>query len=685
MINAIIGTAGHVDHGKTAVIRALTGIECDRLEEEKKRGITIDLGFAHMDIPQIGQVGIVDVPGHEKFVRNMLSGAGGMDLVLLVVDINEGIMPQTTEHLDILSVLGVKKGILVLNKIDLMEESDIGPATEHIRDELKNSFMESAPVALVSAKTGQGIAELKELIIGELAGMWHPNLGQSDMIHSDAKFVDSSSQIPLFLPIDRAFQVKGFGTVVTGTIRSGSVLVGEEYTLYPENKKVTARNIQVHSNDVDVALKGQRVAINIKDISKERDISKEGLQRGHFLTSKDAFTPTMMLDVKLTLLKDSPFGVKNDSLVHFYYGTGEYTAKVVLMDCDYLDAGESAYAQLRFKEELIGRVNDSFVIRYLSPSLTIGGGVILDATPVKKKRNKTASIDGFKIKEYGSFEDRIYEYVREHGNSFLNVRDIPSLNNISHSAASASAYATAHDSEKRETDLSAFNHLLENSRVVILDQKKVITTEQLERYRVHLGRILSDYHQQNVTMIGEPLSEVKEKLLGAKREKDAKALINHFLSEGFIKEEANCISLYHFQHRVLKEDEEIKQRLISIYESAFINPPSYNDMKVGFIGAKGFLSVLKNLTKDGTLIKLDERYYIHKKAYDFAYKKLLMMTPHLDSGEFTLGEYRDRLKCSRKVALAILEHFDREGITHREGEVRKVREVLVVTCTTHHH
>lgn len=692
MKNMIIGTAGHVDHGKTAIIRALTGIECDRLEEEKKRGITIDLGFAHMDIPLFGssdsetcskmrsieettdciQVGIVDVPGHEKFVRNMLSGASGMDMVLLVVDINEGVMPQTREHLDILSILGVKKGILVLNKIDLMDEADIPLAKEKVFCELKGTFLENAPVALVSAKSGSGIEELKELICKELIcseSMLSDSCSSSDKT-GEPKSVDSSSQ-PFFLPIDRAFNVKGFGTVVTGTIKSGEVELSGEYTLYPEGKRIQARSIQVHSKDVERASEGQRVAISLKDISKERELSKEGLQRGHFLTAKDAFTPTMMLDVKLTLLKDSPFGVKNGALVHFYYGTGEYLAKVVLMDRDYLDAGESTYAQLRFKEELIGRVNDPFVIRFLSPQLTIGGGVILDATPVKKKRNKDTVLEGFQIKESGSLEDRIYEYIREHNNTFINIRDLLTISNNSPDAVSRTGTSNSPAFESAALP-PALDSLVESNRVVILDQKKVITSEQLERLKTHLGRILSDYHQRNVTMVGMPLAEAKERLLGSKREKDAKALINFFITEGFIKEEANCISLYHFQHRVLKEDEEVRTRLINIYETAFINPPSYNDMKVGFIGAKGFLSVLKSLVKDGILIKLDERYYIHKDAYAFAYEKLLLMAPHLENGEFTLGEYRDRLKCSRKVALAILEHFDKEGITLREREFRRV-------------
>lgn len=658
IMNCIIGTAGHVDHGKTALIKALCGIDTDRLEEEKKRGITIDLGFAHMDIPQIGRVGIVDVPGHEKFIRNMLAGAGGMDMVLLVVDITEGVMPQTVEHMDILTILGIKRGILVLNKADLMpSQEERALAREAVLEQLKGTFLENTLTVLVSSKTGEGIEELKKAI-GEILVS---SVNSEESASADDSEL-SQRDTPFFMPIDRAFTVKGFGTVVTGTVWNGQIRTGEEYMLYPEGKKTVARSIQVHSEDSETASFGQRVAVNLKDISKE------GLQRGHFLTSCDSFSTTMMLDARLSLLESSPFGVKSGSLVHFYYGTGEYAAKVVLMDRDYLEPGRSAYVQLRFKEELIGRAGDSFVIRYLSPAYTIGGGVILDANPVKKRRNKDAVIEGFRVKEAGSDKEKLFEYIKEHVSPFLNLRDVRKKD-------AGSGVAASKDGVSKD----CLDELTDEGLVTVLDEKKVISSELESKLKDYLGRILSAYHQRNVTMVGMPLSEVKEKLLGAEREKDARALINHFLKTQYIKEESGCISLYLFQHKIIKDDEEVRKHVLSLYGEAFVNPPAYNDMKVGFVGAKGFLPVFRSLQKDGEIVKLDERYYVCSDAYDYALEKLRLMAPHMENGEFTLGDYRDRLKCSRKVALAFLEKFDAEGITEvrtRQGDGSPVRTLL---------
>ena len=326
MKHVIIGTAGHVDHGKTCLIKALTGIDTDRLKEEKKRGITIELGFAYLDLENGQRVGIVDVPGHEKFVRNMLAGAGGLDVCMLIVAADEGIMPQTVEHLDILSILGIKYGVVVITKADLVEPDFTELVAEDIKELTQGTFLENAPIIPVSAYTGQGMDELKK-ILTELC----------------VSIPERAEEGQFRLPIDRVFTLKGFGTVVTGTLQEGKLKKDQNIVLYPENEPVKVRSLQVHSKDADVAYAGQRVAVNVPDRKKEE------ILRGDVFATADSLYPTMMVDVKLEVLKHTERVIKHGSRVHVYHGTRELLGKVALMNCDELKAGESGYAQLRLE------------------------------------------------------------------------------------------------------------------------------------------------------------------------------------------------------------------------------------------------------------------------------------------------------------------------------------------------
>ena len=359
----IIGTAGHVDHGKTCLIKALTGIDTDRLKEEKKRGITIELGFAWMDFPGGERVGIVDVPGHEKFVRNMLAGVGGMDLVMLVVAADEGIMPQTVEHLDILSILGIRQGIIVITKTDLADPELVELVEEDIRELTEGTFLENAPVVPVSVYKNQGLDQLKKILY--------------EMYQ---KLPDHKETRAFRLPVDRVFTLKGFGTVVTGTLLGGKIKKDQEAFLYPENVPVKIRSIQVHEQGVEAAHAGQRVALNLPDRKKEE------ISRGDVIAFKNSMYPSMMADVSLTVLRHTGRVVKNGSRVHIYHGTKELLGKVILLDREELKAGETCYAQLRLEEETVMEKGDRFVIRFYSPAETIGGGSILDACPRKHKR-----------------------------------------------------------------------------------------------------------------------------------------------------------------------------------------------------------------------------------------------------------------------------------------------------------
>ena len=399
MKHVIIGTAGHVDHGKTCLIKALTGIDTDRLKEEKKRGITIELGFAYLDLENGQRVGIVDVPGHEKFVRNMLAGAGGMDLCMLVVAADEGIMPQTVEHLDILSILGIKNGVIVITKTDLVEPEFVELVAEDVKELVQGTFLENAPIVPVSVYKEQGLDKLKQILQEQCAAL--PERGDAGHFR---------------LPIDRVFTLKGFGTIVTGTLMEGKLKKDQNIVLYPENVPVKVRSLQVHSKDAETALAGQRVAVNVPDRKKEE------ILRGDVLATADSLYPTMMVDVKLEVLKHTDRVIKHGSRVHIYHGTKELLGKVALMNQDEVKAGECAYAQLRLEEKTVLRKGDHFVLRFYSPVETIGGGVVLDACPKKHRKNDKSAYYTFETKEHGTESERIELAYLEHQGSFYSLK-----------------------------------------------------------------------------------------------------------------------------------------------------------------------------------------------------------------------------------------------------------------------
>ncbi len=362
MGNVIIGTAGHIDHGKTTLIRALTGIETDRLQEEKKRGITIDLGFAYFDLPSGRRAGIIDVPGHERFIKNMISGATGVDVVLLIISADEGVMPQTTEHIDILSYLEIKNGIVVLTKADLVDEEWLELVQEEIKEKLADTFMKDAPMIPVSAMSGQGIDLLTETIDS-----------MTEVIES------RDTHIPVRMPIDRVFTITGFGTVVTGTLIEGSVKVGQELVVYPEQLPTKVRNIQVHGTDQEVAYAGQRVAINLANIHKD------DIHRGDVLAVEDTLYNSYMLDVHIKLLKHSNRVIDNWTRLRLYTGTKEVLCRAVLLDTDVLNPGDESFVQLRLEEPIACKYGDHFVVRFYSPLETIGGGIVLEPNASKHK------------------------------------------------------------------------------------------------------------------------------------------------------------------------------------------------------------------------------------------------------------------------------------------------------------
>ncbi len=634
MKHFIIGTAGHVDHGKTSLIKAMTGIDADRLAEEKKRGITIDLGFAYVDLPHFEKVGIVDVPGHEKFIRNMLAGAGGIDIVMLVVAADEGVMPQTREHLDILRMLNMQQGIVVLTKTDLVDADFLDLVEEDIRDEVKGSFLEDAPILRVSSYTGEGIEALRNAL---------------DALLLSLKAKDDKT--PFRLPVDRAFTMPGFGTVVTGTVIEGKIQTKDVCYLYPDEIPVKIRGIQVHSQPTEEAFAGQRAAVNLSNIHKE------DIRRGHILAPAGSLTPTMMLDVRLDVLADSPFSVKNNSKVHLYHGSAEVLAKVVLMDRETLDPGESCYAQLRLEEAIAARKTDMFVIRFYSPLVTIGGGMILDAVPVKKRRNQEAVCRGMEVKEKGSDKEQLYQAILE--NSRAAFLTLPQL--------------TLCGSLNKQSVKNDRNALLKEGKIIELAGEVFLTAELEERLRENAVKMLGDFHAQNSLEEGMPVQEFRMRLLGEGRKNDADALLRYWEEKKSVKQRDNLVSLYAFEVVRQEDDLKLMKEIAALYLQAGYALPVLESVSEDFADNRRFKPVLSAMLRDGELVKLDNRYLIHKEYYEKAREKLIEMGR--EQPEISLGEYRDRLDASRKVALALLECFDRRGVTRKKGDIRVLHRI----------
>ena len=399
--NVIIGTAGHIDHGKTTLIKALSGIETDTTQEEKERGMSINLGFAYFDLPSGKRCGVVDVPGHEKFIKNMLAGVSGINLVLLLVDSREGIMPQTKEHIDILTLLGIENYIIVMTKIDLVEEEYRELVKEDIREFIAGTILENSPIIEVDSISKKGLDNLLETIDKKTEDI-------------EAKNIERNAR----LNIDRSFQVKGFGTVVTGTLTEGVVNVGDELVIYPKGIKTKVRNIQVHAKDVEKAYAGQRTAINLANIKFD------DVKRGDTLATADSLTKTYMLDSEIKLINDERANLELWDRVRVYIGTEEVMARVVPLGTDLLKAGESSFAQLRLEDEIAVKNYDKFIIRTYSPMITIGGGVILDASPKKHSRFNEEILEKLKVQLEGNTSDLIANYILSHNNYLVSKDSI---------------------------------------------------------------------------------------------------------------------------------------------------------------------------------------------------------------------------------------------------------------------
>ncbi len=632
MQNIIIGTAGHIDHGKTCLIKALTGTDTDRLKEEKKRGITIELGFAKMESDDADtNIGIIDVPGHEKFVKNMLAGIGGIDFVLLVIAADEGIMPQTREHMDILKLLDIQHGFVVLTKCDNCEEDWIELVKEEVTEYLAGSFLEGSPIFEVSSHTGQGIEDLRTEILKIIPTLPAHNT-DPDMFR---------------LPIDRVFTMKGHGTVITGTLIEGSCRTGDEVSLMPTGINAKIRSIQVYGQEAEQAFAGQRTALNLT-------VKTEAIDRGSVVARPGSMIKTFMVDVRLYLLENTQRTVLNNSHVHFYYGSDEVIGKVVLLDRDEQLPGETAYAQIRFEHEIALKRLDHFAIRFYSPLETIGGGLVLDASPRRHKRRQEDVLASMQIKDTGTKEELMERFLEEESPVFPDTRLL---------------------SLKTGFPLSEATAILKKSkgtgRVLEIGKDIYIHKQFYDSICPLLTKILEDFHRSNALTEGLSKEEVKSRLtqrLYCADSRDIDTFYDYLIQKKVIKEKDGLTSLYAFVPKQSVDHRQESQAIIAQYKKAGFAMPKTDDIINKSKNAKITRQLLDKMVKDGELIKVTPAYYMHKDCYEQA---LGLLKDHIQkNGNITLGDYRTLLDSSRKYTQMILEYFDSKHITKLADEKR---------------
>jgi len=625
MKHILIGTAGHVDHGKTALILALTGIETDRLAEEKSRGITIDLGFAHMTMPGGEAVSIVDVPGHEKFIKNMLAGAGGIDLVLLVIAADDGVMPQTREHLGILQLLRAKDGIIVLTKCDLADEEWQGLVCEDIKSVVADTFLKDAQIIPVSSHTGQGIEQLKSII-------------QDKIKQISAK----NTKLPFRIPVDRVFSAEGFGTVVTGTLIEGTLHQGDEIMVYPIGKPVRVRNIQVHGSQVKTAYAGQRVAVNISGIRREE------ILRGHVLAQTKTMQPTRMLDVKLTLLKDSPREVKSGSRLHFHYGTHNVLCKAVLMNADTLS--QTGYAQLRFTEDIAVKNGDSFVLRYYSPMETVGGGEVLNTAPKKYRKGRAqATIKALESLEQGDIGTQITQAI-------VSMGGIARLDELQKRFGLNIA---AWDKEIDALDKSG--------RIIFLGKQEVMDYTTIESLESRIISQLKTYHKENPLYEGMRKEELRSRILPGHKPAVFEELLRHIRN---LRIRDKIVALNDFAITYTIDQQEIRDSIYSRLKLSGYTPVSVDELLTP--NKKTAEIIFDAMLAEGVIISTEPGIVFADIIVQQAKSFLGDLSAQGDGG-VTLAQFRDATQTSRKFALSLLEYFDRSGLTRKIGDSRFLR------------
>jgi selenocysteine-specific elongation factor len=627
----IVGTAGHIDHGKTALVKALTGIDTDRLKEEKERGISIELGFADLALSDDLQLGIVDVPGHERFVKTMLAGVGGIDLVVLVIAADEGVMPQTREHLHICELLQIKRGIVAMTKVDLVEPDWLEMVQTDLKGSLAGTFLEGAPVVAVSAVTGYGLSQLKA-VLREAAETIEPR-------RNDGIFR---------LPIDRVFTIKGFGTVVTGTLWSGTVRVGDDVVVLPAELRSRVRRLQVHGRTVEQAVAGQRTAVNLPGLDVDQ------VNRGDLLAFPDSLKPTTTVDASLALLKDAPRPLRNRARVRFHLGTSEMPARVVLLDREELNPGEETFAHVRFEALTAALAGDRYVIRSYSPAVTIGGGSILDPNPPVRRRAKMSLLEHLKILQTGTSGQQIERLLVRAGPTPIALETL--------------RVSTGMDEATLRREIM---RLVEGGAAVALGAKGdlgYIHRSSYDHLTAEILARLGDFHKHEPLKDGLPKEELRSKLYQVGPVLFARLLQD--LVEGR-QIAVDREKVRNFLHRPTfsAREQAVKDRLAEIYQKAGFQPPDLESaLAQAGADSKTGITIFRHLADEGTVMKIKDNLYMHRDHYNRA-KAMLLDYLKLHAA-ITVQQFKELLGVSRKFAIPFLEHFDSIKLTRRRNDER---------------
>jgi selenocysteine-specific elongation factor len=635
MKRIVLGTAGHIDHGKTTLIKALTGVDCDRLKEEKERGITIELGFTSMLLPSGLTISIVDVPGHEKFVRHMVAGVTGIDVVVLVIAADEGMMPQTREHLDICRLLRVKKGLVALTKIDLVEKEWLDLVKEEIRESIQGTFLEGAPIVPVSSVTGEGMQNLVAVI---------ERLAQE---------VEERSSEGLFrLPIDRIFTIKGFGTVATGTIISGRVSLGDTLEVLPKNLEAKVRGIQAHGKSIESATAGLRAGINLQGLEKAV------IDRGNVLAHLQTLKPTVALDVIFQLLPGYSKTLKNRTRIRLHLGTLEVLGRMLLLDREEVKAGEEAFLQIRLEGPIAALPGDRFVVRSYSPVLTIGGGEVLDAFPSRHKRFSAQVKEEMKTLSQGSEDEKLSLRLLKAGPSGLSWSDLIMRSNLLPSVLK-----------------SRVDHLASAGQILRLngDRLRYFHPQVMANLKIACLDYLTQFHQKNPLQAGAMKEEFKTKL---PPQLDSR-LFNHLLftliEEKKIIAEKENVRLFSHAVSLKQEEKDLHKKMVLLFARAKLQPPTVKEVLAELAVAESELKpVLQLLTKEGTLIKVKEDLYFHRQALEELEGKIISFLRQ--NKEMNPPQFKEISQVSRKFAIPLLEHFDSKKLTIRIGDKRILRK-----------
>jgi selenocysteine-specific elongation factor len=635
MKHLILGTAGHIDHGKTSLVKALTGTDTDRLKEEKERGITIELGFANLELPGHIIFGIVDVPGHERFVRTMVAGVGGMDLVMLVIAADEGIMPQTREHLEICRLLGVKRGLVALTKCDMVDPDWLDLVAEEVREYLVGSFLEEASIVPVSSRTMAGIEDLKSAL---------------SVLAADAE--EKSVEGPFRLPVDRVFTMSGFGTVVTGTLLSGEIKTGDEVEILPPGISSRVRTVHIHGKKEETGSAGQRLAINLQGVEHT------AIARGDVVVPRGVFRTTRAIDARLTWLPTAPRELKHRSVLRLHSATYEVPAQIILLEGDVLKPGETQFAQLRLKNPVLLLPGDYFIVRTYSPQTTVGGGVVLDPAPPRRRRRSAEALELLSALQEGDDPERVRLLVRQSLLSGITFEEIGIRSGL--------------PAKRLESALSG---LLSHGIIVqmVREPRIFLGRDALDSLKSLLLGEIEAYLRNNPLKDGIGKEELRTRLPRRSDVRFFGPVLTALEKDGKVMAERELVKLPGHKAAAVGGSVELQARIEAAFMKGGFEPPTLKELSNTFrCGEKEILELVNLLIREGRIVKIKGDVYYAPEPLSQIREKLVALLK--EKREITPPEFREVTGLSRKFMIPLLEFFDQEKVTIRVGDKRLLRK-----------